>query len=781
MPSPRAPLFSVSLAFALGCLLGLDGWIGLRAALGALAISGAAWCLLGRFERGSLAAFYLFVVCAGLAHTLLIRSYIPANDLRSLSDAKNLETTQWRGLIVEEPVLQSPARQPHRALDRTSFVVTIEAWRATGGRRFDAAIDAPWQPAQGRVRCTVIGPARELQCGDRIEWAGALEPVPPPLCPGELDDPAWEAAQGIFYHATLPATNWSRTATGAGGWWQNLSFRARDWAYERLKLGIEDDPRTADFLAGALIGYRAEIPLDLEQDFRSTGTMHVFAISGQKVAEVFVVGIILLQLCGFIRWRWAWVLAPLILLYCFITGSTASAVRATVMALAVLAAWWLGRPLEALACWSLAFLAMLVWDPAVLLDPGAQLSFGVVLGLILWAPPLARWITRPLSHDPFLPVSLLTTAQRREEKIWAMLGGLLAASIVATLITEPITAIDFHQVTPVAVFANLMVIPAVGWMTVIGTIGVTVSLVNSTLAAWVNNSNWLLARALIAFVGFLAHGPGAAINVADLRSLDSPTPSFVVAPVQDSACLLVRSSGHAWLFNTGREPLARAATWRLLQFYGINRLDGLVIDGVSEPDNSGMEVIAREYLPRRLVVPFLGTRSPLEKLMPETVTLAGGALESWQSGQSFELGQGVSVEVLHPGADSPESHAEDRALVLLFHAGGQTLLWAGKMGPQVQADLASVWPGLHADVLIMGTDSPPARPWLQALGVRHWLQIPPHDRRFNGAISPADYADLCKVWPLDETGAVDVHFVAASGGGPAKILLSPWVALPEGK
>ena len=95
-----------------------------------------------------------------------------------------------------------------------------------------------------------------------------------------------------------------------------------------------------------LIGYREEIPADIEQDFRVTGTLHVFAISGQNIAEMAVVAIILLQLCGLVRWRWAWLLAPVVLIYCLLAGSPASAVRATVMALAVLAAWRLGRPAQ---------------------------------------------------------------------------------------------------------------------------------------------------------------------------------------------------------------------------------------------------------------------------------------------------------------------------------------------------------------------------------------------------------------------------------------------------
>jgi len=403
MLSPRAPLFSVSVAFAIGCLLGLDGAMSMTGALVTLYLAGVAWFILARHEKASLAAFYAFTACAGLAHTLLLASAIAPDDLRRLPDAKTLDTTQWRGVIIEEPAAQLSAHASRRALDRTSFVLRVEAWRPTDGRLFGADIDTPWQSAQGDVRCTLVGPAKDLLCGDRLEFATALEPVAPPLCPGELDYPAFEARQGIYYHATIPALDWRRIETGGGDFWRNLSFRARDWAYGRLQLGLEDDPRMADFLAGMLIGYRQEIPADIEQNFRRTGTMHVFAVSGQNIAEMFVVALILLQLCGLVRWRWAWMIAPLVLLYCLLTGSPASAVRATVMALAILLAWRLGRPLNSLGCWSLAFLAMLVWNPSVLLDFGAQLSFGIVLGLILFATPLMRLFARPLPSIPSCP------------------------------------------------------------------------------------------------------------------------------------------------------------------------------------------------------------------------------------------------------------------------------------------------------------------------------------------------------------------------------------------
>jgi competence protein ComEC len=777
MLSPRAPLFSVSLAFATGCLLGLDGALSLDAALFVSFIAGIAWLVLVRFEKASLAAFYVFAACVGLIHTLLLGIAIPSDDLRRLSDDKTLDTTQWRGLIVEEPASQFTGHASRRALDRTSFVFRMESWRPTEGRLFGADIDTPWRPARGDVRCTVVGPAKELRCGDRLEFAAALVPVAPPLCPGTLDSRAYEAGQGIYYHVTIPALNWQRIETGGGDWWQNLSFRARDWAYARLQIGLEDDPRMADFLAGMLIGYRQEIPTDIEQDFRRTGTLHVFAVSGQNIAEMVVVALVLLQLCGLVRWRWAWTLAPIVLLYCLLTGSPSSAIRATVMALTILLAWRLGRPLNALGCWSLAFLAMLIWKPSILLDPGAQLSFGIVLGLILVAPPITRILIKPFLPDPFLPVSLLTAAQRIEKRFWWITVGLLGTGIAAVLVSEPITAIDFHQVTPISILANLVVVPVAGLITMVGTLSVAVSLVSTSLAALLNNANWLFAKLLILFVGFLAHKPGAAINVADLRVLSSPTPSFIVAPLQDSACLLVRTSDRAWLFNTGRETAAPSTSWHLLQFYGINRLDGLVLAQMSIPDNSGAAAIVRDFQPKQFIVPLLRTHSPLEKTVAEIAALPGQKVQFWAEGGSSNLSPDVTVEVLKPSHDSTRSRADDRALVLLFHAGRQTLLWAGRITAPTQRELLAAYPGLRADLLVMSADPPPDEAWLRSLQVRDWLQIPSRDRQLN-LVNAAAIPDCCQVWPLDQTGAVDIHFQTAQGTHPPEIFLRPWLALP---
>src|ERR1700677_2143434 len=144
MPLTRAPLFSVSLAFAIGCVLGLDGWISLRVALVFVVVAGAVWFAVRRHEALALAAFYALVICAGLTHTMLAASAVELDDVRRMPDAKLLTTTQWRGIVAEEPASQVTPHASRRALDRTTFVFHLEAWSATNGRLFDADITAPW-------------------------------------------------------------------------------------------------------------------------------------------------------------------------------------------------------------------------------------------------------------------------------------------------------------------------------------------------------------------------------------------------------------------------------------------------------------------------------------------------------------------------------------------------------------------------------------------------------------------------------------------------------------
>ena len=501
-----------------------------------------------------------------------------------------------------------------------------------------------------------------------------------------------------------------------------------------------------------------------------------------------VVAIILLQLAGLVRWRWAWMLAPVVLLYCLLAGSPASAVRATVMALGVLLAWRLGRPLNALGCWSIAALAMMTWDPRVLLDPGAQLSFGVVLGLILLSPPIYRLLVarfQPRCDSAAPPAHARPGA--RGKILGFRDGALLAASIAATLVSEPITALDFHQVTPISVVANLLVVPLAGLITVVGTVSVAFSLVQPRrLAAQINNANWLLAkmhdrRSSRSSPTSRARRSTCPIFACDRRS---PRRLFVVAPMQDSACLLVRNAGQAWLVDTGREappPPLPGALPAILRHQPARRRSSS--RSRERPDNGGAPLIARQFHPRRLPNPALPSRSPWQRQLPQIAEAVGVKVERWQQGQRLRSRARSAGGGARSGGGTA-GHTRERPLAraAVSRRARHTLLCGGPArcrGPGGAFARSSRVARRRArsERRCGAGRRVAAMRWASRILAAHAVRA----SAISTCRTATEDAPSCAVWPLEKTGAVTIHFTAASPGHEAGMDLRPWAALPAQK
>ena len=111
-------------------------------------------------------------------------------------------------------------------------------------------------------------------------------------------------------------------------------------------LGLQDDPEAAGLIAAMLFGYRDGVGEELRESFRATGTLHLFAVSGQNLAVVAGLLLWILALTGAVKWRWAWATLPVVFLFCLATGMEASAARAFVMTGVLYLGWMMGRPMD---------------------------------------------------------------------------------------------------------------------------------------------------------------------------------------------------------------------------------------------------------------------------------------------------------------------------------------------------------------------------------------------------------------------------------------------------
>jgi competence protein ComEC len=204
-------------------------------------------------------------------------------------------------------------------------------------------------------------------------------------------------------------------------------------------IGAGLSPDLAALARGMVLGEDGDVPDETRDDFRRSGLAHLLAASGQNVALLCALALPLLMLAGASPRARVAVLLPLVGLYVALAGSSASVVRAGVMAAAGLAALAAGRPASGVYALLLAAAVTLGLNPRAAGDPGWQLSFAAVAGMLALGPSIAR---------------LLRGAPRA-------LADALGATAAATLATSPLLAHDFGAVSVAALPANVIAFPAV--------------------------------------------------------------------------------------------------------------------------------------------------------------------------------------------------------------------------------------------------------------------------------------------------------------------------------
>jgi competence protein ComEC len=194
----------------------------------------------------------------------------------------------------------------------------------------------------------------------------------------------------------------------------------------------------ASFGLGLLIGQRTSLPQDILAQLTAVGLVHIVAVSGYNVT-------ILAQAAAGLKLRSKFQQLVLslsfIALFIMITGFSASIVRAAIVSVLSLWAWYYGLKFKPTVL--IAFTAALtgtinpfyVWT-----DLGWYLSFLAFLGVLVIAPIISR---RLFSKPPKLYTQVLIE------------------TLSAEIMTLPLIMMTFGQLSSIALLANLLIVPLV--------------------------------------------------------------------------------------------------------------------------------------------------------------------------------------------------------------------------------------------------------------------------------------------------------------------------------
>ena len=546
----KRPLGIVAALYAGGLLLG-DSFQPPLPCLFPFALAFAvAALLLPRFRSFLI---WPLIVFAGWTNIVWHTAIISPNDLRVLLNQQP-ELTSIRGTLVA-----TPTERVYVNDDGKSFLRTIARVDVTSIQR-----GTNWAPAIGRI--AVITPdelTEDFFRGHKVEIYGVLSAPPGAIAEGLFDFRNYLRRQEIYFQLkTRSAADWQ--LIGAKAMAPPLSDRFTKWAKTALAVGLAtptnspsaqsvprapshsafDVPRTAApdlslHLEQAItLGDKTFLTDDVTEPFIRASTYHIFAVDGLRMAIIFGIFFTSFRALRIPRVVSGLVLIPLIWFYVALTGWPASAIRATVMLTIVIAGWMLRRPANVLNSLFAAALIILLCEPQQLFQPGFQLSFFVVLSILLVMPVFEDFIEWLLRPDPLLPDELRPRWQRLLEvpARWGL--GLCFTSLAAWLGSIPLVAYYFHIITPVSTPANIVAVPLC--MLVLAS-----NLVSIVLAAWfpagaamVNHLGLLLMNCISVTSHWFANWPLAYFYV--------PAPSLFAVFVY-YAILLALLTG--WLFK----------------------------------------------------------------------------------------------------------------------------------------------------------------------------------------------------------------------------------------
>ena len=723
----KRPLVPVALLYASGILIALlipVPPLPLLISSLSLAVLTLAW------PRARLVALGTLIVLTGWTNHALRTAIISPHDLRRIL-SEQPEIVTLRGMLSETPTQRVYERNQEESW-RTMSRIDVTALRRNRQH---------WQPAAGRVAVTTLG-ILSTNCfvGQEVEITGVAGPPRVAVAEGMFDYRAYLKQQGIYYQLQAAGEpDWRIIASPS---MPPLADRFREWARGALALGLPAEDESLRLEWALTLGWKTALTEEVSEPFVQAATYHIFAVDGLRMAIIFGIFFYLFRALGLSRAVCGLTILPLIWFYTGLTGWPASAIRATVMLSVVIIGWALRRPSDLINSLFAAALIILTWEPRQLFQAGFQLSFFVVLCIILILPAMREWGRRLTAPDPLLPESLRPRWRKVLRVPAKYLGDLSLTSLAAWIGSLPLVAYYFHLITPVSTPANVPAVPLCALVLIS-------NLASLLLAGWFpaaaelfNHAGWFLMECIRVSSHWFAQWPGAYFYVSEpapfttglyyaillavltgwlfrpkLRPLKIAALALGVCvwswqfwqacsvtrlttlPLNGGMAIYFDAPGRAndLLIDCGTTNSVQSVTKPFLRAQGVNRLPALVLTHGDLPHVGGAELAANLFSVGRLCVSPARFRSPVYRRILQAYRRTPEKLLTLS--RNDRLG---GWTVLHPDPDDRFPQADDNPLVLSAVIGGQRILLLSDLGRPGQFALLERTSDLRADIVITG-------------------------------------------------------------------------------
>lgn len=468
----RAPLLWLVLPMLAGLVaarlgnFGSVGWALGGAAAAVLVAALASWRLPQAFRPALGIAMFL----AGTASYALHRPRIAAWD--------HLPPREARLVLRIDRVF--PVAEPDRSIGLATIVEAAEPVQELVGQRISYAL---------RLRPDQAVPIRTTT----VAALGVIESLPRDPPANTFD--GYLANAGINFRFSRGRV--LREIRPASAYRQFCAREAEHFA-RILGLGVNSKrPELVAVYRAMLLGRQQELSDEQRAQYRQSGTMHVFSISGLHIAAIaagLYAVLILLRLPRPVQFL---IGSTALWLYVEITGAAPSAVRAFVMVTLLQAALVLRVPRNPIAALTGSALLIAVFAPLQIFSASFQMSYGIVAALLLLGLPMADEAQIRLGWFRDLPKPTWRWHHRLRADCWTATLTAGAIGLAASLVSAVTGIMFFELFTPGALLANLWLIPAATLVILAGFVALGCGLLGFASGAVLVNHAAVLLLALI--------------------------------------------------------------------------------------------------------------------------------------------------------------------------------------------------------------------------------------------------------------------------------------------
>ena len=342
----------------------------------------------------------------------------------------------------------------------------------------------------------------KLEYGDKISFSGEYIKPDGKRNYGGFDYSLYLKTQKIY--GTFDIENYKIISKENGSKIQKYIVQFKNYVKKTLRKNLEKDE--AELGIGIAIGDRSGISKEIENDFKNSNLTHMLAVSGSHFTYIilavgYVNKIIKRNKMGKV------IMIIVIILFMNLTGNTASVVRSGIMAIMMVLASLFHRRVDIWTSMAVAIIFQLISNPYIIFDVGLQLSYGGVIGIVLFNEKLTELFTKYFNKkDSMLKRNLITA---------------ISVTISANIIIIPIMLLNFNTFSFSFVISNLLAGPLLG----IAVIAIFALIFISFILGEILEPAWMIINFIVKLLIGIAH---YCANMP-LSKIYLPTPNLVLA------------------------------------------------------------------------------------------------------------------------------------------------------------------------------------------------------------------------------------------------------------